>query len=409
MKQKMKSSPLVSALGICSLLVIGLGADAQLQPKPPIDRLTTGLHAPRLAAGSLASGEPRGRDPSVAGRGFMPRPRRGGREADEIGRPSEGGTRSGSPSELTGEIVRLEKASGGTVGLGAVHLETGRSVGYNADVRFPMASTYKVPIAVQLLSRVEKGEVRLTDMITIEKSDLHPGSGTIAQLLTKPGVVLSLHNLLELMLIVSDNSAADLCLESAGGSAAVTRRMRELGIDAIDVSRPTFVSILNSLGITIFKEGDAYDEVQAFGALSRVTEPMRQQAWLAFLDNPRDTATPAAMAGLLQKVWAKEALSDDNTQLLLDIMKRCQTGKDRIRGLLPPGTLVFNKTGTINKVSNDVGIVELPDDAGHIVLAIFIKDTKLESSDADNIIANLARSVYDYFLFSENGKSAEAP
>jgi hypothetical protein len=65
--------------------------------------MTTGLHAPRLAAGSLASGEPRGRDPSVAGRGFMPRPRRGGREADEIGRPSEGGTRNGSPSELTYE------------------------------------------------------------------------------------------------------------------------------------------------------------------------------------------------------------------------------------------------------------------------------------------------------------------
>ena len=64
-------------------------------------QLTRGAYAPWLATGSLSSGEPRGYVPSVAGRGFMPRPRKGGREADEIGRPSEGGRRSGSPSELT--------------------------------------------------------------------------------------------------------------------------------------------------------------------------------------------------------------------------------------------------------------------------------------------------------------------
>jgi beta-lactamase class A len=339
LKRRKIKSPLASVLGVCLLLVIGLRADARPETKPAAHR-------------------------------------------------------------LTGEIARLEKASGGTVGLAAVHLESGRSVTYNQDQRFPMASTYKVPIAVQLLSRVEKGEVRLMDMITVEKSDLHPGSGTIAQLLTKPGVVLSLGNLLELMLIVSDNSAADLCLKSAGGPAAVTHRMRELGIDAIDVSRPTFMSIANSLGITIFKEGDAYDEAKLLGAVSQVTEPMREQAWRAFLDDRRDTATPAAMAELLRKIWARGALNDENSDLLLDIMKRCQTGKSRIRGLLPPETTVFNKTGTINKVANDVGIVGLPDDAGHIALTIFIKDTKLESSDADNIIAHLARSVYDYFLFS---------
>lgn len=90
----------------------------------------------------------------------------------------------------------------------------------------------------------------------------------------------------------------------------------------------------------------------------------------------------------------------DGSVTFFPIMKRCKTGKDRIRGLLPPGTPVFNKTGTINKIANDVGIVALPDDAGHIALAIFIKDTKLESADTDNIIAHLARSVYDYFLFS---------
>lgn len=304
---------------------------------------------------------------------------------------------------LIQEIARLEKITGGSIGVGVIHLETERSFYYSGDVRYPMASTYKVPIAVQLLSRVEKGEIQLTDMINLEKSDLHPGSGTITQMLDEPGVVLSLHNLLELMLLVSDNSAADLCIKSAGGTTAVTQKMREIGIDDIDISRSTFVSIAHSLGITIFKEGDVYDEIKAYRAMSQLNEQMREQAWQAFLDDPRDTVSPIAMAKLLQKIWNKEVLNNENSKLLLDIMKRCQTGKGRIRGVLPPRTIVYNKTGTIHKVVNDVGIVKLPSDAGNIAIAIFIKDTKIENDECEKIIAHIARSLYDYFLFSFNG------
>jgi len=57
----------------------------------------------------------------------------------------------------------------------------------------------------------------------------------------------------------------------------------------------------------------------------------------------------------MQKIWNREALNNENSQLLLDIMKRCQTGKDRIRGVLPPRTTVFNKTGTIHKNELSIG------------------------------------------------------
>jgi IS5 family transposase len=79
--------------------------DGEAAERLEMEYLTSGEYAPWLATGSRSSGEPRGYDPSVAGRGFMPRPRRGGREADEIGRPLEGGTRSGSPSKLTREKI----------------------------------------------------------------------------------------------------------------------------------------------------------------------------------------------------------------------------------------------------------------------------------------------------------------
>ena len=207
---------------------------------------------------------------------------------------------------LRNEIARLEELTGGTAGVGAVHLESGREFYFNKDVRFPMASTYKVPIAVQLLTRIEKGEIRLDDMITIQESDLHPGSGTISRLLDDPGVILSLHNLLELMLIISDNSATYLCLRAAGGPAAVTQRMREMGMVGITVNRPTFVLIANWLGVTSFDKGAVFSQERFREELGLLSEEERTRAAQSFDTDERDTSTPYAMAQLLQKIWNKE-------------------------------------------------------------------------------------------------------
>src|SRR5437867_4881936 len=91
---------------------------------------------------------------------------------------------------LEQEIAHLSTSSGGKVGVGVIHLETGRELFVNRDESFPMASTYKVPIAVQLLTLVDSGRLRLDSMVSLRPSDLHPGSGTISNLLDDPGVSL---------------------------------------------------------------------------------------------------------------------------------------------------------------------------------------------------------------------------
>ena len=131
---------------------------------------------------------------------------------------------------LQSEIERLAKITDGVVGVSALHIESNRRLTLNGEDRFPMASSYKIPIAVQLLARVDRGEVRLDQMVTIEPHDLHPGSGTLTSLFNQPGVSLSVRNLLELMLLISDNSATDIVMRLAGGPEAVTAKMRELGI-----------------------------------------------------------------------------------------------------------------------------------------------------------------------------------
>ena len=141
--------------------------------------------------------------------------------------------------KLEAEMARVAAVGGGVVGAVAIHVETGRMAQLRPVERFPMASTFKIPIAVKLLELVDRGEESLDRMVTVETRDLHPGSGTLSQLFVQPGVVLSVRNLLELMLLISDNSATDILLRVVGGPRAVTEKMSEIGLDGIRVDRPT--------------------------------------------------------------------------------------------------------------------------------------------------------------------------
>jgi len=302
-------------------------------------------------------------------------------------------------ARLVAEWERLEPLSGGTLGVAAIHLESGRQAYWNADEPFPMASTYKVPIAVQLLARVDEGEIALTEMVAVDEDDLHPGSGTLSRLFDDPGVVLSLHNLMELMLLISDNSATDLTLRAAGGGAAVTRRMRSLGIDGIRVDRPTSLLIGDWLGVEGIDEDGSVTPGEWDELVEGLGDGERDAAAEDFATDPRDTATPRAMARLLEMIWRAEAVDEQSTGLLLDVLRRVETGAARIKGLLPPETIVAHKTGTIGGTTNDVGIIYLPGDAGHVVTVVFVKDSEESTSDRELAIAHVSRAIYDYFLF----------
>jgi len=299
---------------------------------------------------------------------------------------------------LQSEIARLSKITDGVVGVSALHVESGRRVKLDSTDRFPMASTFKVPVAVQLLSRVDRGEITLDQMIAIEPHDLHPGSGTLTPLFNKPGVMLSVRNIMELMLLISDNSAADISLRLAGGPDAVTAKMHELGIEGINVSRSTAYLISDWNGATLPQESDWTPDV--FRSANRaVPKDARAAAHDRFNQDPRDTAQPDAMEALLEKIYSRKLFKPETADLLLDIMSRCKTGQARIKGMLPPDTPVAHKTGSLGGAIDDVGIITLPGDAGHVVLAVFVKQGSKEDV-SERAIAQISRAIYDYFLFS---------
>jgi beta-lactamase class A len=311
-----------------------------------------------------------------------------------------------SLQRLEREIARLASPAGGIIGVSAIHIESGRRVSVNGDMRFPMASVYKVPITVQLLARVDQGEVKLDQMVEVKPSDIRP-NGTIRSLLSKPGLTLSVRNLLELMLLVGDNSAADLLLRLAGGPQAVTARMRALDINGIDVSRPELNVLADSVGIRLPPESERTPEL--LDKLYEATTPeTRKEAAAKWNADPRDASTPDAMAALLVRIHRKDLLKPESAELLLDGLLRNQDGDTRLKGMLPPGTVVAHKMGSIGGSTNDVGVITLPDTAGHIAIAVFVKSSDKDEVERERAIAQIARSVYDFFLFQQPTANREA-
>lgn len=305
-----------------------------------------------------------------------------------------------STSRLEQELARIEPSGGGQLGVAAVHLETGKTFYYKADDQYPMASTYKVPIAVQAFTLAQQGKLDLNRMVAWDTTDLHIGSEAFL-LFRKPGFAMSVRNLIETMLILSENNSTDLMLALSGGGTAVTGRMRDAGIPDMRIDRPTAEIIANPFGITDIWTGGKFDRSKwerQYGALSAAR---RDSAAYYYARDPRDHTTPKAMLTLLTKLWKGELLTKENTAALLDIMYRCETGAGRIKGMLPPGTRVAHKTGTYPGTANDVGIIDLPDGT-HVAVALYLKgSSKIEGKDLEDALAQSARAVYDFFLFRQ--------
>jgi beta-lactamase class A len=297
------------------------------------------------------------------------------------------------------ELERIARLGGGQVGVQAIHLESGRQISMNPQVKFPMASTIKIAIAVQLLTKIEQGELSLATIVDVKPGDLHPGSGTLTSLFIHPGVQLSVQNLLELMIVISDNSATDILLGLAGGPEAVMNRLKTLNVQGMSVDRSIIQLLADLQGVTLPPANQwtagFYDKLS-----QELTPEMRKRAVETFAADPRDTSTPAAMVDLLTKIYQGKALKPESCQVLLDVMSRCQTGNARIKGFLPPNTEVAHKTGSLGATAtDDVGYITLPDNAGHVAIAVFVGPSTQQTTERDQTIAHLSRAVYDYFLF----------
>jgi len=309
---------------------------------------------------------------------------------------------------LRKQIDNAVRGIEGEFGIAVKHIESGEELAVNGDTYFPMASVFKVPIFVEVLAQVKEGQFALEDEVSIQKTDQHLGSGMLSDL-TAPGIKLTIRNLINFMMLISDNSATDLLLNKVGASS-VTNRLRTYGLEKITVDRTCHHLIMDAIGMDYEKYKDLpLDEVTEAFRKDRADNPEAfEQASRSFSKIIKDQSSPEAMNRLLVLIYKEEILDGESCDLIIEVMLRCQTGQRRIKGDLPSDVKVAHKTGTIGGTVNDAGIIELPDNLGHVALTVFTKDTEEETREVEDVIAQIARFVYDYFTFTSDSKATQS-
>jgi beta-lactamase class A len=212
---------------------------------------------------------------------------------------------------------------------------------------------------------------------------------------------MSIHNLINLMMRVSDNSAADILINKLG-PANVTARMHTLGLDSIRVDRTTLEMILDQEGV----------DYATYGKLPLAELRVREESIDAqtaaranerFNKTEKDVATPHDMNRLIEKIFRGQIVDRASSDQIIEFMNHSMIGQTRIPGALPDGTRVVHKTGSISGSTNDTGIVFLPD-GNHLLITVMMRDAKASTADRERIIADISKYAYDYFLFNPTAK-----
>lgn len=306
---------------------------------------------------------------------------------------------AGTIERLRGALLAIAQRFPGDVGVYVHHIESGMETGIDEDTPYGMASTYKVPILVELMTRVEAGDLSLDDRVAVEAEDQHIGSGLLSTLWA-PGIEMSLRNIATFMIILSDNSATDMLIDRLGADQ-ITARMRSLGFQNIRVDRTTLELILDYQGVDYAPVANG--TLQEINQHSRSNRPDAANILAVredFYGGDKDKASARDMTELLVMISEGTAVSRGSSEVIMEILARTQTGANRLRGLLPPGYSIAHKTGTIGRIVNDVGVITMPGDLGRFAISVFTLANEADTELGEHAIAEIARTAYDFFLFN---------
>ncbi len=317
--------------------------------------------------------------------------------------------------DLNTKVTNIAKRLHCQLGVTAIRIEDNKKFSVNGSKRFFMASTVKVPIAITLLREVDQGKEHLDREITFSRDDCVPGSGRLyAELAGGTCTMkLSLRELMRLMLISSDNSATDIILQEIRGPKAVASHLHAVGFPHIFIHRTILDLYLSASGLNVALAKKVQHRPALLKMLEKVSPAMKVKAWKRFESESSDSATSDEMAKLLVSLHQGKLLSQNSTHLLLETMAQCHTGAHRLKGMLPPNTLVAHKTGTwslsnerilkypgskqLQRFSHDVGIITLPNNHGHIAIAFFVKSKGVSDHSRDQVIALVTKEIYHHF------------
>lgn len=258
------------------------------------------------------------------------------------------------PARAEDALASLEARHGGRLGVAVLDTGSGRRLGRREGERFALCSTFKWLAAARVLARVDRGEERLDRRIRFGREELVTYSPVTGPATDSEG--LSMAALCEAAIALSDNTAANLMLDSFGGPVGLTAWLRGLGDATTRLDRRET-------------------------ALNEATP-----------GDPRDTTTPAAMVGLLRTLLLGDALSPASRRQLADWMIATKTGDTRLRAGVPQGWRVGDKTGTGgHNTTADVGILWPPGGRAPILVAAYLAEADAPEPARSAVLAGVGR------------------
>ena len=273
--------------------------------------------------------------------------------------------------QLEQRLKTISDGAQGTVGLTVMHIESGKTISFNGKAQLPLYSVFKLPLAIAVLKDVEENRLRLDQRVQVTPAEIVPGTPGNTALWQKP-IAVTVEQLIEYSISRSDNTSADKLLQLIGGPNKVTERLRSLGFQNLDIH-------------------------------TTVAEHVKTR------QNP-NVGSADDLASLLVQLHQGKLLQPSQTNLLIGFMQRANTGLNRLRGNLPSGTVVADKTGSgeknsatgTAKATNDVGIITLPQNRGHLAIAVLVSESKLPDAAQEKLIAELARAAFDGYATGVN-------
>jgi beta-lactamase class A len=255
---------------------------------------------------------------------------------------------------LSAKLTQLEKDNGGRLGVTVLDTASGERVVHRADERFAMCSTFKFLLAAAVLAKVDAGKENLTRTLSIP-AQITLGSSPLTQL--HAGSTMTIHDLCEAVITRSDNTAANLLLETIGGPAGITTYARSIG--------------------------------------DKITRLDRNEMSLneALPNDPRDTTSPNAMVGNLRTLLLGNRLSAASRELLTNWLIANITGQARIRAKLPANWRVGDKTGSNGEnTTNNIAIL-WPPNHPPVLVAAYITECPGPEEKRNAMLAEIGRLV----------------
>jgi beta-lactamase class A len=303
----------------------------------------------------------------------------------------------GAPdSVLEAKIAALANEAGLRAGFAAADLVKGRTAFVRGGELFPMAGVAHLPIAVAFLRLVQGGRLRLEARVRLTAADVAPGRSPLAQRLRARPTAFTARQLMEHILLNGDNTAADALMKLAGGPQGIQAAIRTLDIDGLRVDRYAREMEAHALGL---EPNPAFASPAAFeSAFAALGEAKQKEALARYQRDPRDTASPRAIATLFFKLLGGHLIRPRLATLMLDAMRRSKTGDDRLKGGMPPGWAFAHRVGASRTIAGTTGVFN---DAGlatnkkgaKIAIVLFIEGATLAERELARFHRATARAV----------------